>query len=125
MVAMMIISTSSHDVQLADDICEFVEHSLHDAFGQLADHVLSVDARLEVIHSAGNRKDVKAVVRVDLCDHRALVTEVEEDNLHMAIRRSAIDSARAANRLLQNAPEVTGHRPEMRPAFDCYSIASI
>ena len=125
MVPMMIISTSSHDVHLAGDICELVEHSMRNAFGELADRVLSVDARLEVIHRAGNRKDVRAVVRVDLLDHPALVTEVEEDNLRTAIRRSAIDLARAANRLLQNAPEVAGHRPEMRPAFDCYSIANI
>lgn len=120
----MIISTSSHEVQLADDICDFVEHSMRNAFGQLADRVLSVDARLEVIYSAGSRKELKAVVRVDLRDHRALVTEVEKDNLRVAIRRSAIDSARATDRLLQNSPEVTGHRPEIRLAVDDYSPAN-
>ncbi len=104
----MVISTSSHNVHLTEDICDYVEDTLRSEFGDAADHVVSVDARLEAIHSIRDRYDMKAVVRVDLRNHRALVTEIQDDNLYAAIRRSAVDSARAIDRQLQHSRQVSG-----------------
>lgn len=89
----MIISTSSHNVLLTDDICEYVENSMRMAFGRLADRVVSIDTRLESVHGMRDRSDMKAAVRVDLRNDRTLVTEIRDDNLYSAIRRAATDSA--------------------------------
>ena len=122
----MIISTSSHNVQLTDDICEYVEDTLRKEFGDMADQVMSVDARLEAIHSIRDRYDMKAVIRVDLRNHRALVTEIQDDNLYAAIRRSAADSARAVSRQVQQSRELVGQRsPGLFHAFSRYSASNL
>jgi ribosome-associated translation inhibitor RaiA len=106
----MIISTSSHNVKLTDDICAYVEKTLRSEFGRVADDVVSVDARLEAIHNVRDSSAMKAVVCVTLRSHRALVTEVQDGNLYRAIRRSAVDSARAIDRQVLHARQVTGQR---------------
>ena len=118
--------TSSHNLQLTDDICEYVVDTLRNEFGDAADHVVSVDARLEAVHSVRDRYDMKAVVHVDLRNHRALVTEIQDDNLYAAVRRGARDSARAIDRQLQHSQQVTGQRlPEKYHAFSRYSASNI
>ena len=98
----MIISTSSHNVQLTEDIYEYVEDTLQHALGRVAGDVVSIDTRLETVRNPRNRLDVKATVRVDLRDRGALVTESRDDNLYTAIRRGAANSARAIRDRLQH-----------------------
>jgi ribosome-associated translation inhibitor RaiA len=122
----MIISTSSDNVQLTDDICAYVEDTLRTEFGHVADHVLSLDARLEAISSIRGRCDMKAVVRVDLRNHRSLETEIVDDNLYAAIRRSAEDSARAVDRQLQHSRRITDQpAPAKFHAFGRYSASNL
>ena len=122
----MIISTSSHNVQLTDDICAYVEKTLRSEFGRVAGDVASVDTRLEAIHNVGDGFDVKAVVCVNLHSHRALITEVQDGNLYKAIRRSAVDSARAIDRQVLHARQVTGQRvAEKFHAFGRYPAPNI
>jgi ribosomal subunit interface protein len=121
----MIISTSSHNVLLTDDICAYVESCMCKSFGRLADRVMSVDARLEAVRRTRDRNKMRVAVRVDLRDHRTLVTEISDDNLYAAIRRGANDSARSTGRLLQRSREVVGRRPGKAISFDRYSTANI
>ena len=106
----MVISTSSYNLQLTDDICEYVESTLRNQLGDNADDIQSVDARIEAIHTIRNRFDTKAVVRVDLRNHRTFITEIQDKNLHAAVRRSAADSARAIDRQLRRSRQVTGQQ---------------
>lgn len=122
----MVISTSSHNVHLTDELCEYVESALREQFGHVSDHVVSVDARLEAIHSIRDRHDMKAIVRVDLRNHRALATEIVDDNLYAAIRRSAADSARAVERQLEHSRQINGQRlPEKFHTFGRFPAANI
>ncbi len=126
MLPAMIISTSSHNVQLTDDICEYVEETLRNEFGHVSDRVTSIDARLEAIHGTRDRYDIKAVVRVDLRNREALVTEVQDKDLHAAVRRGAADSARAFGRQARHSRELSGQRsPGMFHAFSRYSASNI
>ena len=121
----MIISTSSHNVPLTDELCEYVEDTLHKAFGQTADRVVSVDVRLDAFHGVRKPGDAGVSVRVDLRNHGALVTETRDGDLHTAIRRGAADSARAVDRLKQHARGSTRQRrPGKRLAFRRYSVAN-
>lgn len=122
----MVVSTSSHNVQLTEDICDYVQDTLRSELGNAADQVVSVDARLEAIHGIRDRYDMKAVVRVDLSNHRALVTENQDDNLYAAIHRSAADSARAIHRQLQHSRTVSGDSmPYKFHVFGCYPAADV
>lgn len=122
----MIISTSSNNVQLTDAICEYVESALHKELGDSADHVVSVDARLEAIQHTRERFDMKAVLRIDLRKHRNLVTEIQDTDVYTAIRRSARDSARAIRRQLQHSSQVTSQRlPGKFHAFGRYPAANV
>jgi ribosomal subunit interface protein len=122
----MIISTSSQNVQLTDAICEYVDTTLHNEFDDVADHIASVDVRLEAIHVNADRFDMRAVLRVDLRSHRALVTEIQDNNLYAAIRRGALDSTRAVERQLRHSRTITGQRPpETFHAFSRYSAPNI
>lgn len=122
----MIISTSSDNVQLTDDICDYVEDTLRNEFGHVADQVVSVDARLAAVRSVRDRCDMKAVVRVDLRNHRALVTEIQDNDLYAAIRRGAADSARAVDRQLQHSRQVNGERAPCKfHVFGRYPAANV
>jgi ribosomal subunit interface protein len=122
----MIISTSSQSVQLTDDICEYVEDTLRKDLGDVAGQVVSVDARLEAVRSVRDRVDMKAVMRVDLRNHRALVTEIQDNDLYAAIRRGAADSARAIERQLEHSRQVNGQRtPYKFHVFGRYPAANV
>lgn len=122
----MFISTSSHNVQLTEDICDYVEHTLRREFGDAAEHIVSVDARLEAVHGMRDRCDMKAVVRVDLRNHRSLEAEIVDDNLYAAIRRGAEDSARAVDRQLEHSRRVTDQPvPAKFHAFGRYSASNL
>ena len=122
----MVISTSSHNLRLTEDICEYVDGAVRDQFGHVADHILSVDARLEAIADRRDSPDMKAVLRVDLRNHRNIVSEMQGDNLYTAIRRSARDSARAIDRQLQHSSRATGQRlPEKYHAFGRFPAPNV
>ena len=122
----MFISTSSHNVQLTEDICDYVEHTLRRECGATAEHIVSVDARLEAVHGMRDRCDMKAVVRVDLRNHRSLEAEIVDDNLYAAIRRGAADSARAVDRQLQHSRQINDpHVPAKFHAFGRYSASNL
>ena len=106
----MVISTSSHNLRLTEDVCEHVESVLRNEFVHVAEHVVSVDARLESVHDSRDCSNVKAVVRVDLGNHRSVVAETQDDSLATAVQRSAIDSARAVDRQLQHFTRPTDQR---------------
>ncbi|MDJ0905260.1 MAG: HPF/RaiA family ribosome-associated protein [Woeseiaceae bacterium] len=122
----MVISTSSHNVHLTDKLCEYIQGALRERFRRFGDHVVSVDARLEAIDGRRDRHDIKAIIRVDLRNHRALATEIVDDSLYAAIRRSATDSARAVARQLSHSRQVNGQRPlEKFHALGRYTAANI
>ena len=106
----MIISTSSHNLRLTEDICEYVESAVRDEFGHVADHVVSIDARIEAVHNIRDRYDMRAVLRVDLRNHHSVRTEIQDDNLYAAVRRGARDSVRAVDRQLQHSRNVNSNR---------------
>lgn len=106
----MVISTSSHNMQLSDDICDYVEVTFRKEFSAVAEHVVSVDARLEAIPDVRDRNHMKVVVRVDLHNNPGVVTEIRDNNLYAAVRRGARDSARCVDRQLQHSRRVTGNR---------------
>ena len=107
----MVISTSSHNVHLTEDLCDYVESELRSQFGHVSDQVVSVDTRLEAIQNLRDRHDMKAVVRVDLRNHRTLSTEIVDDNLYAAVRRSVADSVRAVDRQLAHSRQINSQRP--------------
>lgn len=122
----MIISTSSHTMHLTEDICEYVESALRHEFGRVADHVVSVDARLESIRDSRGRCDLQAVLRVDLSNHRHVVTEIRDDNLHAAVRRSAKASVRAVDRQLAHSRQTTDMRiPDKIHAFGRFPAPNV
>jgi ribosomal subunit interface protein len=115
----MNISTSSHNMPLTDEICAFVEDTVRNEFDRAARNIVSVDARLEATRSARDRHYTKAVIRVDLRNHRALATEIQDDNVYAAVRRCSADLARAIDRQLQHSSKVNGQRitaTSLRPA---------
>ena len=118
----MIISTSSQNVQLTEEICEYVEDVLRKEFRSSAEHVASIDARLDIVHGS----DPKMVVRVDLCDQQVLVTESSGNSLYAAIRRGAADSAHAVDGHLPRSRQVNERGPSRKYlAFGRYSAANI
>ena len=86
----MIISTSSHNIQLSDDICQYAEDVLWKELQQVADHIVSVDVMLQANGKERGKHGMQAVVRIDLRNHRSLVTEILDNNLYAALRRGAI-----------------------------------
>lgn len=122
----MIISTSSHNVPLTDELCEYVEDTLRKEFGYIADRVVSVDVRLDAFHGIREPGDAGVSVRVDLRDHGALVTETRDGDLHTAIRRGAAGAARAVDRRQQHARGFSRQRrPGKGLAFRRYSVANV
>jgi ribosome-associated translation inhibitor RaiA len=122
----MIISASSHNVQLTDEICEYADNVLNSELGHVADQVMSVDVRLEATQDVPARRDMKAVVRVDLRNHRPLVFEIEDNDLHAAIRRGAADSARAVERQVQYSQRLVGQpMPEKFHVFGRYPAPNL
>jgi len=122
----MIISSSSYQVQLTDEICEYVESSLRDALGCHLDLVVAADARLETVR--GNREGTatNVVVRVDLRDYGPLVVEARDQNMLAAILRGAADSARAVTQARQQPRDFVPERPpEQSAAYGRYSAAGI
>ena len=118
----MIISTSSQNVQLTEEICEYVEDALRNEFRSSSEHVASIDARLDIVHGSGP----KMVVRVDMRDQQAFVTESSGKSLYAAIRRGAADSAYAVHGHLPRSRQVN-ERGQSRKylAFGRYSAANI
>jgi ribosomal subunit interface protein len=104
----MMISTSSYDVQLTDEVCRYVESTLCRELEHVAAHVVSADVRLETINSAHGRCDIKAIVRVDLCDCQVIVAENRADNLYTAVRHGALETARNIGRQLQQSRQASG-----------------
>lgn len=122
----MVISTSSHNLRLTEDICKHVETSLRDELGHVSDQVVSVDARLEAVDGLRDDCDMKAVLRVDLRNHRNIVSEIQANNLYTAIRRGARDSARAVDRQLRHSSRITGQRhPEKFHAFGRFPAPNV
>ena len=122
----MIISTSSYNVRLTDEICAYVEDTMRTEFGHLAENVVSVDARLEAIQVHRDRSDTNIVVRVDLHGYGAFITETRDKSLYGAIRRGAAMAAQATVRRQHDRRETPRQRPPARRvAFGRFSSASI
>lgn len=122
----MIISATSHNVLMTDEICQYVENVLSSELEHVADHVLSVDVRLEATHGVLGGCDMKAVVRVDLRNHRPIIFEIEDDNLHAAIRRGAAESACAVERQVQYSRRLVGQlMPEKFHVFGRYPAPNL
>lgn len=119
----MIISTSSRNVQLTPELCEYIENTLLFGLSGAAEEVVSLDAMVEAL---GGNSAVKAVIRVDLRNLDSLSTEVRDDSLYTAIRRGTEDIARAIDRQLQPASQVTAQRlPEKSYAFAGHSAPTV
>ena len=122
----MIVSTSSHYLQLTDDICASVEDTVHDAFGHLVGSVVSVDARLERVPGKRKPGGSRVIVRVDMLDHRVFVAESEDDELSTAVWRAANEAVRLIERLQHQPRKLAGQQPPaQRLTFDRCSAARI
>ena len=109
MKPLMIISTSSHNVQLTDELCQFVEQCVRDAFGPIGEDIESVDVRLEYVRNDQEHTSIKAVVRADLHQKSPVRAEISDDELYAVIRRGTAASARAAEQALQRSDKLDAH----------------
>jgi putative sigma-54 modulation protein len=110
----MIVSTSSHNVQLHPGIHEFVEHAIQDALSRFDNEVVSVDVFLKDVNGPKGGPDKQVIIRTHLRQRRPLITETVHDNLRAAIRISARRAKRAVRRSLRKARRIEKVRMQNR-----------
>ena len=117
----MIISTSSHNVPVNEELIQFVEASVGASFARIADRIRSVDVRLEVVNIDDELTTTKVMVRADLDSGKYFETERMDDDLPTAIRRGARATARSAvSYLTRSLAPNHGVRRRLRASFDSY-----
>ncbi len=97
----MIISTSSHNIQLSRELDEFVGTTLRGSLQRLADDVVSVDVFLQDLNGPKGGIDKQATIRIHLRGRREVAVETVHDNLAAAVRVGAKRAKRAVRRSLR------------------------
>ena len=122
----MIISTSSHNVQLTGKICAYVETTLRVELGRVASEVESVDVQLEAVRKNKGRKNFLAVIRIDLRNGQSLIAEARDDDVHVAVRHAALHSAQIIGlKLRQSAPIKRQWLPREYHGFSRYTAPNV
>ena len=110
----MIISTSSHNIQLSRELDEFVNSTLRNSLERLADDVVSVDVFLQDLNGPKGGVDKQAVIRIHLRGRREVAIETVHENLAAAIRVGAKRAKRAVRRSLRKARRIERFRISRR-----------
>ena len=110
----MIISTSSHNIQLSRELDEFVSSTLQGSLERLADDVVSVDVFLKDLNGPKGGIDKQAVIRIHMRGRREIAIETAHENLAAAIRIGAKRAKRAVRRSLRKARRIEKFRISRR-----------
>ena len=110
----MIISTSSHNIQLSRELDDFVTTTMRGSLKRLADDVVSVDVFLKDLNGPKGGIDKQAVIRVHLRQRRDIAIETVHENLGAAIRIGAKRAKRAVRRSLRKARRIEKFRINRR-----------
>ena len=122
----MIISTSSHNVQLTGKICAYVETTLRVELGRVAGEIGSVDVQLDGVRRKRGRQNFLAAIRIDLRNGQSLSAEARDDDLYMAVRRAAQHSAQVIGlQLRQSAPVSRQWLPQQYQGFSRYTAPNV
>ena len=118
----MIISTSSHNIQLSRELDEFVSSTLRNSLERLADDVVSVDVFLQDLNGPKGGIDKQAVIRIHLRGRREVAIETVHENLSAAVRVGAKRAKRAVRRSLRKARRIEKFRISRRLASQPSSL---
>ena len=110
----MIVSTSSHTIQLSKELNDFVTATISDALGRFADDVVSVDVFLKDLNGPKGGLDKQALFRIHLRQRRQVFTETVHENLRGAIRQGAKRAKRSVRRNLSKARRIEKVRMQNR-----------
>lgn len=106
----MIISTSSHNIQLTRELDDFVGKTMRGALERLADDIASVDVFLKDINGPKGGIDKQVIIRIHLGQRREIAIETVHENLGAAIRIGAKRAKRAVRRSLRKARRIEKFR---------------
>ena len=106
----MIISTSSHNIQLSRELDNFITTTMRGSLERLADDVVSVDVFLKDLNGPKGGIDKQAVIRVHLRGRREIAIETVHENLGAAVRIGAKRAKRAVRRSLRKARRIEKFR---------------
>ena len=110
----MIISTSSHNIQLSRELDNFVTTTMRGSLERLADDIVSVDVFLKDLNGPKGGVDKQAVIRVHLRQRRDIAIDTVHENLGAAIRIGAKRAKRAVRRSLRKARRIEKFRINRR-----------
>ena len=105
----MIISTSSHNILLFNELDDFVVDTMTKTLERLADDVLSVDVFLKDINGPKGGVDKQVIVRAHLRNRQQLAIETVDENLYAAIKSGAKRMKRAVRRSLEKSRRIEKH----------------
>ena len=106
----MIISTSSHNIQLTRELDDFVGATMRGALERLADDVVSIDVFLKDLNGPKGGVDKQAIIRIHLRQRREITVETVHENLGAAVRIGAKRAKRAVRRSLRKARRIEKYR---------------
>ena len=106
----MIISTSSHNIQLTNGVDECVRQSLDAALKHVSHDIISIDVFMQDINGPKGGVDKTVKIRIDLRNRQQVVIESTHQNLVAAIRRGSKRARRAVNRRLGRTNQVIRHK---------------
>jgi hypothetical protein len=110
----VIISTSSHNIQLSRELDNFITTTMRGSLERLADDVVSVDVFLKDLNGPKGGIDKQAVIRVHLRGRREIAIETVHENLGAAVRIGAKRAKRAVRRSLRKARRIEKFRINRR-----------
>ena len=102
----MIISTSSHNILLFNELDDFVVDTMTKTLERLADDVLSVDVFLKDVNGPKGGVDKQVIVRAHLRNRQQLAVETVDENLYAAIKSGAKRMKRAVRRSLEKSRRI-------------------
>jgi hypothetical protein len=82
----MIISTSSHNIQLTREIDIIANEALYSDLEQLNDDISSIDVFLNAVSGSKANTGKQVIIRVDLRNGRKIAVETIEEDVTTAIR---------------------------------------
>ena len=99
----LIISTSSHNVQLSGELDDFVAATMQRSLDRLRDDIVSIDVFMKDVNGPRGGVDKHVVARIHLRNRINLIVEATDENLRRAIQKSAGRAKRAVTRRLKKS----------------------
>ena len=106
----MIISTSSHNIQLTPELDGFVATTMRGALERQADDVVSVDVFLKDLNGPKGGVDKQVLIRIHLRQRREVTIETVHENLRAAVRVGSKRARRAVLKALRKARRIEKFR---------------